>query len=346
MKINLIKMTYSEGQQVKAAGAKWNNVDNVYCIEDHQKSDPVFSKFLPVENRTLDDLDPNPDWAGETENQIKTNPTPEAKKDEIAPATSSPEILEPVIEGSTPTTSVSEKPTKRTRGQIIDFEDSKIKKTYALSSDAISRCDRISKHFHMNLSSTIEKALKIAEKWIEENGKDAEIKMINNQNEQLLEVIEKFAKLQNQFQTSEEKHNKEIEALKNALAKNSVADIKNTNTQDYQKIDERIDKKISDALKNNVAQIPQSTPINFEKIDERVDKKMTEVLKKIDTNINTFRNFTQEWIEELDDRTGPMQVYFIEKGGWQTYIDKYTKLQNQGKTKPTRLPETSKEGGK
>ena len=309
-------MTYSEGQQVKAAGAKWNNVDNVYCIEDHQKSDPVFSKFLPVENRTLDDLDPNPDWAGETENQIKTNPTPEAKKDEIAPATSSPEILEPVIEGSTPTTSVSEKPTKRTRGQIIDSEDSKIKKTYALSSDAISRCDRISKHFHMNLSSTIEKALKIAEKWIEENGKDAEIKMINNQNEQLLEVIEKFAKLQNQFQASEEKHNKEIAALKDALAKNSVG------------------------------QIQQSTPINFEKIDERVDKKMNEALKKMDANMKALRDFTDARIDKLDDRTGPMQVYFDKKGGMQSCVNEYAEIKKEAKSRVAQLQDALKEGGK
>lgn len=343
MKINLIKMTYSEGQQVKAAGAKWNNVDNVYCIEDHQKSDPAFAKYLPKEKQIMIDSDPNPDWGG-TENEIlgmMNSDTPKPSnhiKTYPTPYPSSPEILEPVIEGSTPTTSVSEKPTKRTRGQIIDSEDSKIRKTYALNKEDIAGIDRLSKYFKLNLSDTISKLRKIGEQWLEENGKDAEIKKINNQNNQLIDAIQKTIAEQQ----------KEIDTLKNALAKNSVADIKNTNTQDYQKIDERIDKKISDALKNNVAQIPQSTPINFEKIDERVDKKMTEVLKKIDTNINTFRNYTQEWIEELDNRTGPMLEYFKSKGDpiWQKYVDKYTVLQNQGKTKSTRLPDVLKEGSK
>lgn len=340
MKIYLTT-TIAEKDIVKAAGAKYDPEVYKWWIDESQKSNPVFAKYLPKENQIMIDSDPNPDWGG-TENEIwgmMNSDTPKPSnhiKTYPTPDPSSPEILESVIEEIAPATSTPEKPAKRTRGQIIDSEDSKIRKTYALNKEDIAGIDRLSKYFKLNLSDTISKLRKIGEQWLEENGKDAEIKKINNQNNQLIDAIQKTIAEQQ----------KEIDTLKNALAKNSVADIKNTNTQDYQKIDERIDKKISDALKNNVAQIPQSTPINFEKIDERVDKKMTEALKKMDTNINTFRNFTQEWIEELDDRTGPMAVYFTEKGGWQTCIDKYTVLQNQGKTKSTQLPDVLKEGSK
>lgn len=122
-----------------------------------------------------------------------------------------PEILEEVIEEIAPANSSPKKPTKKKRGQIL--ETKKVAKTYFLDDETIEELERLSKFFHLNLSQTFAKLVKIGGRWIEENGKDAEIKMINNKNDQLLEVIEKFAKLQNQFEASEEKYNKEIEAL-------------------------------------------------------------------------------------------------------------------------------------
>lgn len=321
--------TMNDKDIVKAAGAKFDWDEKRWFIEDHQKSNPVFSKYLPIDNKTISDLEPKPDLIDETESQIfdqnsripnpfnhiKTYPAPEPK-DEIAPATSSPEILESVIEEIDPATSVSEQPTKRTRGQFVKQDNDQNKRSYVLNNESINELDRLAKYFKLNLSDTIQKLIKIGGQWIEENGKDAEIKMINNKNEQLLEVIEKFASLQNQFQASEEKHNKEIAALKDALAKNSVG------------------------------QIQQSTPINFEKIDERVDKKMNEALKKMDANMKALRDFTDARIDKLDDRTGPMQVYFDKKGGMQSCVNEYAEIKKEAKLRVAKLQDALKEGGK
>lgn len=313
---------FENREEVKAAGAIWDGEARKWVIEDYQKSDPAFAKYLPKENKNSTDFEPNPDWAGDTEkqifgsmnseipnpfNHIKTYTDPEPKKEEGSRDPSSPEILEPVITESSRDLSAPEKPTKRTRGQIIDAEDSKIKKTYALSLDAISRCDRISKHFHMNLSSTIEKALMIAEQWIEDNAKDMEIQKINNQNDQLISAIQKTI---SNLETQIKEQNREIDALKNASTKNIGTDIKTTNNQDYQKFEERIDKKLHDSL------------------------------KKMDANAKALTGWTQNLINQLNDRTGPMQMYFNEKGGWSKYESKWQEYKNS-----KQIAEALKEGG-
>lgn len=335
-------MTYDEGQQVKAAGAKWNNVDNVYCIEDHQKSDPAFAKYLPKEKQIMIDSDPNPDWGGteneilgmmnsdtpKPSNQIKTNPTPEAKKDEIAPATSSPEILEPVIEGSTPTTSVSEKPTKRTRGQFVKPDNDQNKRSYVLNNESINELDRLAKYFKLNLSDTIQKLIKIGGQWIEENGKDAEIKMINNKNDQLMEAIEKTIAEQQ----------REIDALKNALAKNSVPDVKNTNIQNdvefnlMNKTITKMENEIS-ALKTAMAKISVADIKNSNNSNLQINNDLAKKFK-------SFVKWTAESLEFLDDRTGPMEVYFkAKKEIYKPYITKYETNRNRGDIESIQLPD-------
>lgn len=276
-------------------GARLDTITKKWTIDESQKSDPKFAKYLPTESQPTNDDFSDFRFGGEsddTEKQIKTYP-------------------EPVIVGISPEITSPEKQTKRTRGQIIDAEDSKIKKTYALSLDAISRCDRISKHFHMNLSSTIEKALKIAEQWIEENGKDTEIKKINHQNEQLLEVIRKTAK----FEEIIDKQNREIEALKTASTKTSSTDIKNTNNQDYENIKELVNR------------IKEQTNIDIEEIREYVEKAI---------------NQTRNEIQFLDDRTGPMMCWFDTRENYPHYKKQWATKKEEAR----KALISKKEGGK
>lgn len=346
MRINLTT-TKEEKDIVKAAGAKWDG--SRWSIDESQKSNPVFAPYLP---KDLSDAMPPDEWAGDTEkqiygsmnskipnpfNHIKTYTDPEPEKDFTSGDVPSPEILEPVNAEISPEISSPEKTTKRTRGQIIDAEDSKIKKTYALSLDAISRCDRISKHFHMNLSSTIEKALKIAEQWIEENSKDAEIKKKDLHNEQLLEVIRKNAKFEEMF----DKQNREIEALKTASPKNSGTEIKNYNIQNdvvfdsMQKTITKLENEIS-ALKtamtkNSVADLKNSNNSN--------SLINNDIVKRLLAKVEVLKNWTAESLELLDERTGPMNEYFKDKKGWDVNIREYEVKRNKGQITSIQLPD-------
>ena len=323
-----------ERDLVKPYGAKFDWDEQKWFIEDHQKSNPVFAPFLP---KDLFDETPVGDWAPiDTEpnpsNLINTTTDPEREKEEA-----NPEILEPVITENSPEIFSPEKTTKRTRGQIIDVEDSKIRKTYALNKDDIAAIDRLSKYFKLNLSDTISKLRKIGEQWIEENSKDAEIKKKDLHNEQLLEVIRKSAK----FEEIIDKQNREFEALKTAFARINNTDIKNSNNQNdvafdvmnktITKLEDEISALKTAMAKNSVADIKNSNNSNSQINND--------IVKRLLTKVEVLKNWTAESLELLDERTGPMKEYFDKKNGWDAQIRQYEVMRNKGQITSIQLPD-------
>lgn len=190
----ILNVSLEDDAKMFPLGAVFDRQIRKWTIDESQKSDPNFAKYLPVENITMNDFEPSQDWAGDTEkqifgqmnsqspkpsNQIKTNTTPEAKKEEIAPTTSSPRKRKP------------RKPIKLSDKSMTET------RTFLMKPDRINDLKDLSKYYQLNLSMTIDKAIDFLLKHVQDQNKGDLSKLYKDNNSLLPRLANEIVKLQN-----------------------------------------------------------------------------------------------------------------------------------------------------
>lgn len=178
-RITLIN-TQDDDAQMYNKGARLDTITKKWTIDESQKSDTKFAKYLPIDPF---DKPPSDDWAPATEKQIKTYP-------------------EPVIAESSRDLSAPEKPTKKRKPRkTLKLADKAMTetRTFQMKPDRINDLKDLSRYFQLNLSMTIDKAIDFLLKHVQDQNKSDLSKLYKDTNSLLPRLANEISKLQNQI---------------------------------------------------------------------------------------------------------------------------------------------------
>lgn len=198
----ILNVSFEDDAKMFSLGAVFDRQMKKWTIDESQKSDPKFAKYLPNENlknndddyfvfgdKTIEDTEkqifgsmngpiPKPS------NHLKTYPTPEPENKDMPRGMSSSEISSPKKRKPRKPIKLSDKAMTETR-------------TFLMKPDRINDLKDLSKYYQLNLSMTLDKAIDFLLKHVQDQNKGDLSKLYKDNNSLLPRLANEIVKLQN-----------------------------------------------------------------------------------------------------------------------------------------------------